>query len=86
MKRTITEKFDEEGRLVERVTVEDSADPVVLPQPQVYPYPNTIPVPGTWWQSPTNIGGCSACALSGACNCVNPPGAPQVTCSITSSS
>lgn len=83
MKRTtITEKFDAAGKLIERVTVtEDSADPVVLPAPipNVYPYPN---IPPNTWQSPAPMGGCSACALSGICNCLKPPGVAPIMCSV----
>lgn len=85
VRRTTTEVFDEEGRLVERTTVEEDVTPVTIQPAPLPPYrPNDItpypfPYSPNTWHSPIT-GGCSACALSGVCNCVNAPGAPRITC------
>jgi hypothetical protein len=33
MKRTITEEYDGNGKLIKRIITEDSADPLIFPQP-----------------------------------------------------
>lgn len=78
---TVREVFDDDGKLVERVTTttEDETPQVApaLPYPTI-PY---TPQPGTWYPQIyyNNCGGCSACAESGICNCVL--GGIKITCS-----
>lgn len=50
MKRTITEKFDEKGNLIERVTVEEDTPPPPQPYQPLNPWTPIGPVygPGDW--------------------------------------
>ena len=82
-KKTITtEKFDKDGKLIERITVEDADDPVIIPSPlpsPYNPYPNPLPQPYIGPYYSPNV--CSACANSGVCNCVIGPGT-TITCEV----
>lgn len=61
-----TEKFDENGKLVERVIrTEESDDDTIY-----YPNWNTTPLPSSpstiplWWQNPTCVSNMNECDLS----------------------
>lgn len=49
MKRTITEKFDADGKLTERVTIEDDE---AKPAPTVVPYLVPTVYPADRWRQP----------------------------------